>query len=250
MSSAKGKISKHDKQLLNLDQWLFHAPPKGRKAHWKDGRSAKEIARLWLEAIPHLPLTIEETLLNCAGIGRLHSWCAEPEAIVPFDKFRGPANLDMLLTCEDERGQIVIGIEAKADETFGGTIGETLSKAHARLRAKPRSKGVERIYKLATLFELNLDNRSVLELRYQLLTATAGVLAEADRQSATRALVLIHDFVSHRTETEKRVRNARDLNCFLREVFGYRGSLRPGTTTGPFDINDIQLYFGKSQTEC
>ena len=111
-----------------------------------------------------------------------------------FDAFSGPANIDLLMKAEDENGPIVIGIEAKADETFGSTVGKTLSQAQDRLRQKPRSKGVERIRQLATTFGLDLSQREVLNLRYQLLTITAATLAEAHRQSAQRAVVIVHEF--------------------------------------------------------
>ena len=45
----------------------------------------------------------------------------------------GAANIDVLVKAEDEYGPIVIGIEAKTDEAFGSTVGNTLSRAQERL---------------------------------------------------------------------------------------------------------------------
>lgn len=245
---VSGVIRKGERRLSSLEEWHQYAPPKER-SHWKDDRSAKENARLWLGAAPYVPLEIEETLRSSAGIEQLLSWSAEPEATVSFDGFRGPANIDLLLTAEDESGSLVIGIEAKADEPFGYTIGTTLARARERYEKNPRSKGVKRICQLATQFGLKLGQKATLQLRYQLLTLTAAVLAEADRQSAKRAVVLVHEFVTRLTAAEKRARNARDLDLFMEMVVGHTGVLQPGMTAGPLAINGFdQLYYGKAQT--
>ncbi len=242
-------IAKGGQQLSTLEEWHSYAPPKGR-THWKDGRSAKENARLWLEAAPDFPSGVAEVLGACGSVGNIRSWSAEPEARVKFDEFPGePANLDVLVKAEDEKGPVVIGVEAKADEAFGSTVERTLSQAQKRLRQNSRSKGVERIGQLAHLFALDLDRREILDLRYQLLTLTAATIAEADRQSAQRAIVIVQEFVSSFTTAERRAVNARDLEAFLVTVFGHTGSIGPGTIAGPFRMGGIgALYFGKTET--
>ena len=245
---GSGVIEKDGRQLTTLEEWRSYAPPKG-KTHWKDGRSAKENARLWLGAAPDLPSGIAELLRASGSVGTLRSWSAEPEARVSFDALGEPANLDVLVHSEDENGPAVIGVEAKADEPFGSPVMKTLAAAQKRLAENRRSKGVERILGLATIFGLDLDRRQILELRYQLLTLTAATVAEAHRQSAQRAVVIVHEFVSALTKAEYRARNARDLDAFLETVFGHTGSIGPGTTAGPFRISGLgALYFGKTET--
>ena len=241
-------IEKEERRLTALSDWLSHAPPK-RRIHWKDGRSAKENARLWLDSAPDLPSGIADLLRATGSVGTLRSWSAEPEARVSFDALGEPANLDMLVQAEDENGSVVIGVEAKADETFGSTVKQTLVAAEKELSRNPRSKWVQRIRGLATTFELDLDRHGIRELRYQLLTLTAATVAETRRQSAERAVVIVHDFVSGLAKAEKRVRNARDLDGFLEAVFGHTGFIRPGTIAGPFQIDGLRtLYFGKTET--
>lgn len=244
-----GFIEKDSRRLSTLDEWFRYAPPKNEN-HWKDGRSTKENARLWLNAAPALPSEISSALDSCTDVGRLHAWYAEPEAKVSFDEFDGEsANVDLLLVGEDERGPIVVAIEAKADEPFGATVEKTLSKASVRLESNPRSKGIERIQALATLFELDLRLPDILDLRYQLMTITAAALAEAERRSTQRAVIMVHEFVTCQTEAKKRTRNAHDVNHFLKTVFGQRNSLRPGAIVGPFEVKGMpKLYFGKAQT--
>ena len=247
--TGDGVITKGGRRLSSLDEWHLHAPPKARD-HWKDGRSAKENARSWLTAAPGLPAEIEATLRSCRGIGRLRSWRAEPEARVRFDEFRGePSNIDMLLTGEARTGPVIVAVEAKTDEAFGPTVGKALSDARDRLAANPRSKGVERIRNLVRHFGLDLRQRHVLDLRYQLITVTAAVIAEAQRRSVPRAAVIVHEFVSALTTAGNRVRNAEDLDRFAQAVFGHRMSLQPCAMVGPFAFpGRRKLYFGKTHT--
>ena len=205
---------------------------------------------MWLSAAPGLPAGIAKVLRSCGSNGYVRSWSAEPEARVRFDTFRGePANIDVLLTAADENGPIVIGVEAKADETFGGPVKETLSDARKRLAHNPRSNGVDRIRQLATTFGLDLRRSEVLDLRYQLLTVTAATLAEAHRQSAQHAVVIVQELISCLTSDKYRARNARDLEHFLRTVFGHGGAVGHGAIAGPFQIGSVgRLYFGKTET--
>ena len=138
------------KPIRDLDTWYRCAPPKKRKEHWQDGRSAKECARAWLEPDPDsIPSEISEALRTNPDFGTIRpGWSAEPEALVHFDEFRGPANIDVLLRAEDERGPLVIAVEAKAHEPFGRTVRETLRAATKRRAKKPRSGGVTRLQQL------------------------------------------------------------------------------------------------------
>ena len=247
--ACSGVIAKGEQRVTTLEDWYSYAAPKS-PTQWKDGHSAKENARLWLGGAPELPSGIVEVLEACGDVGKLRSWTAEPEARVRFDDFGGePANVDVLVKADDEYGPVVIGIEAKVNEPFGETAGKTLSQARGRLKRNSGSKGVSRMRQLAKMFRLDLGRRAVLRLRYQLLTLTAATLAEAQRQQAQRAVVIVHELVTFLTRPEHRDRNASDLEVFLRTVFGNTGSISPGATAGPFrNDRHCRLYFGKAQT--
>ncbi len=250
-----GVVEKDGQRLSTLGAWFDHAPPRGGRRHWKDGRSAKESAKSWIEAAPALPAEIAATLSSHPDIGALYDWRAEPEARVRIDEFRGePPNVDVLLVGRDRNGPVVVAVEAKADEPFGGTVGETLEDARLRLDRNPRSKGVARIERLlAALFGTTLNDRDVPELRYQLLTVTAAAMAEAERRSAQRAVVMVHEIATPLTTDEKRASNARDLDRFVARFARRRGRLEPGKLAGPFEVPgkpivdaEISLYFGKA----
>lgn len=250
-----GVVEKNGQRLSTLEQWFDLAGPKGGDLHWKEGRSAKESAKSWLAAAPDLPAEIAATLSSHPDIGTLGAWRAEPEKRVPIDDFRGePPNIDVLLVGSDPNGPVVVAVEAKADEPFGETVDETLEDARTRLDGNPRSKGVARIERLlAALFGKTTNDRDVLELRYQLLTVTAAAMIEAERQSARRAVVMVHEFATDRTTDEKRTSNSRDLERFVARLSRGRDGLEPGKLAGPYGVpgepivdGPISLYFGKA----
>jgi len=54
-------VAKNGVTIRTIEDWEKLAPPKS-KIHWKDGRSAKEVARAWLEVSdPELPPEIVRT---------------------------------------------------------------------------------------------------------------------------------------------------------------------------------------------
>jgi hypothetical protein len=172
-------IHKSHTRLTTLEDWRIHAGPKST-VQWQDHRSAKESARAWLGAGPGIPEEIREVLEAHPKFGPLETWSAEPEARVRFDSFRGePANLDILVEGRDDRGPVVMAVEAKADETFGQTLDGAWAAAEARLEKRPGSKGIARLEQLlwAVLGVEPKAIASVAHLRYQLLTGTAALLS-------------------------------------------------------------------------
>ena len=143
-------------------------------------------------------------------------------------------NIDLLLVVEDDHGPVVIAIEAKADETFGDKLAEQYQRARAARASNPRSKQVARIEALLDRFALDIEQRHVPQLRYQLLTATAVVLAEADRRSSERAVLITHEFATPLTLQEERDRNAADLARFLATALDREGHLAPETSLDLF----------------
>lgn len=239
-------ISKDGRPIRTLDEWREFAGPKSA-GQWKDGRSAKEAARVWLGEDPStLPSEIAALLSSHADFGLTRRWAAEPEARVPFDSFRGePPNIDILAKVEDAKGSAVLVVEAKADETFGSTLERTLSAAGARLKLNPRSNGVARLKNLARLVLGVVPGllSTVGHIRYQLLTATAAAVFEARRDGVARALVLVEEFVTDQSDDRKHTANATDLRDFVELLGG--SEVSSGTIQGPFHIEDVSLYVGK-----
>jgi len=214
-------ILKGGHAITDIDDWAEFAGPKSI-VQWKDNRSAKESARAWLSVkSPALPTEVAAVLSSHTDFGEVRAWTAEPEVQLHFDQFKGePRNTDLLLIADDDHGRFIIAVEAKADESFSETVAETLSAALERKLKNARSNGIARIEQLAKaiLGEHNEGELKIGDIRYQLLTATAGALAEGIRRKVERVVVLIHEFVTSKTTDSKHDCNASDLNSFVQRL--------------------------------
>ena len=235
--------------IQTLDEWRDLAGPKSL-THWKPGRSAMEVARAWLGvASPALPVEVAAVLSSNPAFGGIVSWNAEPEVRLPFDQYRGePRNTDLLVQARDDYGDFLLAVEAKGDEPFGETVAQALAAAAERKRVNPRSRGIERIEQLIAALCGSEDTSriSLNQLRYQLLTATAGAIAEAVRNQRQRTVLLIQEFHTDQTSDAKHLANERDLNTFINQLSrGAISQIESGTIHGPFKIAEGPL-FGKA----
>lgn len=251
-------IRKKNETIDSLESWERLAGPKS-KVQWQDDRSAKESARAWLDdpgGPPGIPGELEGVLATSQDFTGILDWKAEPEALVSFDAFSGPANIDVLLTARDQSGPFVMAVEAKADETFGSLVSRALSDALERLQLSSTSNGLARIEQLVGYLIPPGEKRvpKLHQIRYQLLTGTAAALAHAKAVGATRAVLMIHEFHTVRTDPKKRAANGRDLVRFLKRmgIEEPEGVLEgellgPISVRGEADLADpVRLYVGKA----
>ena len=160
-----------------------------------------------------------------------------------------PRNTDLLVEATDEHGPFLIAIEAKADEPFGETVADALAAALERKLVNPRSRGVERIQQLATLLgERRKGEVHLTYVRYQLLTALAGIAAAAARRGDVRTLLLIQEFRTARTTDDKHAANTKDLNAFIhRLTHGAIARVETGSVYGPLTVNPGPDYGAASR---
>lgn len=241
-------IVKNGTQIRDLDDWRARAGPKDPVLQWKDHRSAKELARAWLEpGGHHLPMEVSAALEAHADFAEVQRWLAEPEVQLRFDKFAGePRNTDLLVVCEDAHGPFLLAVEGKADETFGPTVGEALLEGLEVRAMKLTSRRIERIVQLVEALlprGPGAGNPKVQSLRYQLLTAVAGAACEAERRHIGRVVLLVHEFVTDCTVDDRHAMNAADLNYFTaRLTSGAVNLIPPGLLVGPFRLPGTPLF--------
>ncbi|MBW2596509.1 MAG: hypothetical protein JRC93_11165 [Deltaproteobacteria bacterium] len=216
-----------------------------------------DVARAWLDGNgKSLPIEVEAALSANQYFGATKSWIAEPEAKLKFDSFAGePRNSDLAVHIKNKNGNCLLAVEAKADEPFGETIEKTIKAAEVRLAQNPRSNGLSRVRQLKEAILGNKAKDEVLDtiIRYQLLTACAGALCEAERSGYSRALMLVHEFFTDKTNDIKHRRNGADLNTFVLHISDERISkVEFGLIYGPFRVfglpiikNKIDLFVGK-----
>ena len=167
-------------EVTTLEQWGQCV----RKGHFRRGRSAYALA---------------DFILNRNGAGvlasRLSAVLSKPvefkqatlEYRAKFDSYRGnPSNLDLAVWGRaGATATLFLGVEAKVDEPFNNeTVCERYRSAVQEQRRNPRSKAVNRVSDLVQVYFADsaqpCDSR-LSDIRYQLLTGTAGTVAtEAD----------------------------------------------------------------------
>lgn len=250
-------IIKNGIEICSLEDWELRAGPKSQN-QWVDGRSAKEVARAWLGLNgSEFPVEVQKTMNSHAAFASVHEWVAEPEAKLSFDSLPGePRNSDLVVYAKDAFGEFLVAVEAKADEPFGETLPDALASALERYVQNTRSNGVTRIQQLAValLGPRQKGEPALNDIRYQLLTATAGALCDAERRGLDRAVLLIHEFVTDKTSDEKHDVNARDLSSFVARLsHGAVTSVQPGYLYGPFTVpgapllsTKVNLFIGKA----
>jgi hypothetical protein len=165
----------------------------------------------------------------------LHVETAVAEAQIAFDQYPGgKRNHDLLIRGHCAGGPIVIGLEAKADETFGQTIAKYRSNALRTRAAGGSTNAPERLAKLLEdLGQINLERTPTFgDLRCQLFSAVAGTLVAA--RPAELAAFTVHEFTTKLTTEKKRRENKRAMAEFVGDI---TGAVAPGTDRwllGPF----------------
>jgi hypothetical protein len=175
----------------------------------------------------------------------------EHETHLPFGN-RGARCHDLALYGEQNGHAVTVCIESKADESFGGTIERELLKAKERrgTRFPERLNWLTSSLLGTNAFEdaeCSKLSPDVAQLPYQLLTAIAGTLLEAECQNAAKAVFVVHEFRTAATLDSKLDFNAAALNAFIDrllrtnsqriEVFEFEAS----KIVGPLLINESEL---------
>ena len=208
-------INREGLAITSVAEWEKLGKP-ASETHWKEGRSAFELARAWSEG--DAAQRVAELLSLRPELAGLQLLDAVAEKKTQFDDNpRGPRNHDLLVHASTDGGPLVIGVEGKADEPFDLPLAEWRQKA---LERSPSSGAPARLDNLTRHFFnaiLDTDDAQppLAGLGYQLLSALAGTLADAQSDSAHQAVLLIHEFVTDDTEDLKHRVNAEVLEAFL-----------------------------------
>lgn len=243
--SRKGDV------IESLEDWRVLASP-ASGTHWKDGRSAKELALAWMSGDGQTAL---ELLVANGDLRGFEIREAVVEAQVGFDQFPGgKRNHDLLIRGNCAAGPVVVGLEAKADETFGETIAAYRRNAFKIREAGESTSAPERLANLLDdVGQISLDrNPTFGDLRYQLFSGVAGTLAAVERPNEV-AVFVVHEFATTETSAKKRAQNKLALAQFVADVTGAIPPDEGCWLLGPFGVQaerwrDIPLYIGHLTT--
>ena len=249
-------------EIKSVSDWFKLAPPKKGALQWKDGRSAKELAKAWCEgkkhpSPPEVFLKLLTPLVNADQLADTVGW---PEHRVLIDNLLGePPNIDLAIVCDGLLGLTVICVEAKADESFGEYASGIHDAAVKKIEQGLPTGSLKRLLQLEkNLFsESNAGLPGSAEIRYQLLTGTAATLALAKSHQAPVAVFVVHEFsFPGHVDAKKLKQNKIDLDCFIKRLTrGSITSLQDGVILGPLspqspksDWYGVSLYIGKVMT--
>ena len=149
--------------------------------HWKKGYSAYELATSWISA-DDIPVSVRAVLETCPDYqdAKLIEGFFERETELRTPG--RPSQTDLLALTWLKSGLGIIGVEGKAEESFGPIVSEwNVTPGTAR-----------RLEHLCGV--LGFDVTVAATVRYQLIHRTAATLFEAERYRATNALMLVHSF--------------------------------------------------------
>ena len=188
--------------IKTIEDWFTSAPPQGGNLQWKDGYSAKELAKFVIKKQTEFQNLIQD-VINEAGIKNCNYLEGEPEAStrLPFSH-RGSRKHDLLLRSD----KFIIGVEAKAKEAFGND--------------KSGSKEKERRLKwMQEMLFSPQEKNGIKDIPYQLLTGITGTLLEAKRNHIYDCIFLILVFIRDK-ENQK---NEEALNFFINKLGADKG---------------------------
>lgn len=200
------------RQIQTCADWMRLAGPTSPD-HVVEGRSAVEMCRSWLDGDAVARVT--GLLAECAGYSDVVLHQGIVEKVTQFDgNSRGPRHHDLLLSASTTAGEIVTGVEGKADEAFADPLERHVARAIDGSSATGTPKRVDRLTTAFFGTTLGADP-SLGCIHYQLLSALAGTLADARNQNAVEAVLLIHEFRTARTSDSLQGENAAALDDFL-----------------------------------
>jgi hypothetical protein len=205
-----------DKPLHSHEQWRGKLGTNSRQ-----GTSAPTLAAVWagpadlMGALRHQP--------EFEGLRLMH---IAVEAQSAVDNFSGPRNHDLVVHGElPNRESVIVCVEAKAGESFDVTVKQqTTAAERAHVKADKDGKTSNAPERLKGLLKRFVGypptEQRVQDLRYQLLTALAGTLSEAEKQDAQHAVLMVHEFLTdQRPGNDVLLEHDRDLHNFVTTVF-------------------------------
>ena len=185
-------VNQEGEKILTNGGWLRLAPPTGKESQWVSLHSASELADYFLRYRPDLPPELDRYLDSIRVKSKKLLAIAECKTPLNIDSKgnpafgeKGPRNHDLLLIGRD----VVIGLEAKAAEPLDEVVTEKGDKPKLSKNQIKRYPGLCKQI-------LDLDIEECSKIRYQLLSATAGTLIEAEKHNVDKAVLLIVLFES------------------------------------------------------
>jgi hypothetical protein len=232
---------KKDKEIDSLEAWFELCPPKKKDKHWKDCRSAKEMAKFWLDQNKYGDF---QNFIRKVIPDFTFDYII-PEFASAFDSFDSPRKHDLYIV--EKFNKAIITVEAKADEPFDDdNFGDQFIETIKTKMENQNSKALDRMINLY----LNYfhSNGNIFPVMYQLLYWFAGSLADAIKADTDNCVMVMQEFKSTETTSEKLAKNHDDFEKFAAFISeGKYNSIENRQIIGPIAnvyTNGKNLYIG------
>ncbi|MBU3198260.1 hypothetical protein LL037_21190 [Clostridium estertheticum] len=209
-------------QTKSKEDWKqFLAEP---DKQWKDGYSAKSLATCW-QGANGIPKKVKQVFANthCIELKDVEMLFGIPEYKVVLPRGRASQN-DLFVLARTNKEIFPIMVEGKVNESFGPLVGEWIIKM-----SDGKKERLEYLCKL-----LNLTNRNIDNIRYQLLHRTASAIITANKYHCNTAMLLIHSFSPLN-------KSFKDYSDFI-NLYNLEAQL--DGIIGPVILNGVRVYWG------
>ena len=200
------EIKKDGEYINSNKEWLEKAGPKSKEKQWKEKHSASELADYCLFYKGFVPKDIDN-YLNELHI-RSEKFDGEPECKTSLkdDGFGsgGDRQHDLLMWNKE----MVVGIEAKATEDLDEYVTNKYKDPDTENHTLRYPGLCKRL--------LGKEIGECSNIRYQLLSATAGTLIEARNKKVKKAALIIVLFKSDITTTKHIDETKEDIDNFVK----------------------------------
>jgi hypothetical protein len=250
------KLNTQD-QIRSLEEWREKCPPEKPDIQWVEGRSAQELASFWLKhkEVQNSITALLDSYPDTSGVILVNG---SPEFESKFDNYGKGRQHDFLAIGKRQHEKLIVSIEAKVDESFGNeTVESYFMKSKLKQLNGINTKVTNRIEELIHGIFTKPFSNSIASLRYQLIHAIAGTLAEAKIQKANKAVFIIQTFLTDKVDPKKVEDNDNEMNKLVKVLSKDQISkMNHNELYGPFLVpgnlfipSDIPLYIGKVVTD-
>ncbi|MBD0403701.1 hypothetical protein [Flammeovirga sp. EKP202] len=226
--------------ISSLNEWRDAFFSGMKKKHWKEGRSAFEIANYLIHK--NGEDKIKEIIKEIVN-DEVTLKVGKPEFNVKFDNLGKGREHDVGIFAETaQKKSIFIGIESKVDETFNNTISEVYLKAKTRELNGEKTGAATRVESLLKK-NFKVVKPKHFDLRYQLLYSTVGTLEAKEKETYCDISVLF--IIVFKTSLYNDVigkRSHQDYKNFINTLDNSLLSSTPNYEIHKMNIDDRTLY--------
>ena len=188
-------------EVKTLDDWKKYFPPAGGDSQWRDGYSAKELAKIVLDY--YKDVKFEEELKKVFH----HNFSLIPEDVYPehlsqFDNdWHGPRHHDLACIGNLDGKKIALCFEAKVFESLDVRLRSYAGNSNGRTLRRDKLCSI--------LFKSDYSHEKFGKIYYQLMSSIAGTVAFAAENKLEDAYFIVYQIIPAKNNDELEIKNKK-----------------------------------------